>query len=99
MVLEALIPAAGRGARLDRPGTPKPLVDVGGQPLVVRTLRQLERAGVRRAVVVVGYAAAEVSRVLAHHPDLGLEVELVEHPGWSAGLASSVTSLRSVHGG
>ena len=46
MIDQAVIPAAGRGLRLDRPGTPKPLVDVGGQPMVVRLIRQLERAQV-----------------------------------------------------
>jgi len=42
---QALILAAGRGARLDRPGTPKPLVDIGGQPIIIRLLKQLEAAG------------------------------------------------------
>ena len=41
-----LIPAAGRGARLDRPGMPKPLVWVAGLPMIVRTLVQAEEAGV-----------------------------------------------------
>jgi len=95
-MLQALIPAAGRGARLDRPGTPKPLVDVGGQPLVVRTLAQLSAAGVRLAVVVVGWAAQEVERALTHHRDLaGLELVFVENPAWEDGLARSVLAARA----
>ena len=46
MIREAVIPAAGRGMRLDRPNMPKPLVDVGGQPMVVRLIRQLASIGV-----------------------------------------------------
>lgn len=94
MIRQALIPAAGRGARLDRPDTPKPLVDIGGRPLIVRLLRQLERAGVERAVVVTGYAAPQIARALTHHPDLGLAVELVENTDWAAGLAGSIRRAR-----
>ena len=94
MVRDALIPAAGRGARLDRPNTPKPLVEVGGEALVVRTLKQLGRAGVRRAVVVLGHAADRVRKVLDHRDDLGLTIEFVEHEGWRDGLASSLLAAR-----
>ncbi len=93
MVRDALIPAAGRGARLDRPDTPKPLVDVGGEPMLLRTLRQLRRAGVRRVVVVTGYAAPRIRRALLSD-DLGVEVELVDNPRWSDGLASSLLAAR-----
>lgn len=89
MVRDALIPAAGRGARLDRPDTPKPLVDIGGEPMLLRTLGQLRRAGIRRVVVVTGYAAGRVRRALLGE-DLGLEVEILDHPGWGEGLASSL---------
>jgi 3-dehydroquinate synthase len=89
-IRRALVPAAGRGARLDRPGTPKPLVDVGGEALVVRVLRQLEAVGVEEAVVVVGYEAATVVRALTLHPRLSLRVVLVEAPDWERGLAASL---------
>ena len=90
----ALIPAAGRGARLDRPGTPKPLVEVGGQAMVVRLLRQLSQAGVERAVVVVGYRGARVARALRDCQELGLEVEIVHNARWKEGLLGSILSAR-----
>jgi 3-dehydroquinate synthase len=89
-VATAVIPAAGRGARLDRPLTPKPLVDVGGEPLLVRLLGQLAAVGVTRAIVVVGHDAKRVMRGLAHHPRVELELEFVEEPRWEEGLATSV---------
>jgi len=89
-IREALIPAAGRGARLDRPNTPKPLVEVGGEPLVLRVLRQLEEAGIGRAVVVVGYEGDQIVRELTNHPKLDLELEFVDNDSWQKGLASSV---------
>ncbi len=89
-VATAVIPAAGRGARLDRPLTPKPLVDVGGEPLLVRLLGQLAAVGVTRAIVIVGHDAKRVMRGLAHHPRVELELEFVEEPRWEEGLATSV---------
>ncbi len=89
-ITRALIPAAGRGARLDRPGTPKPLVDVGGDPLIVRLLKQLAAAGITHATVVLGYAADPIQRVLTLHPELDVELTFVRHEGWDAGLASSL---------
>jgi NDP-sugar pyrophosphorylase family protein len=48
-----MILAAGRGTRLAALGlaVPKPLVDVGGEPLLARQLRYLKREGVRRVVI------------------------------------------------
>lgn len=90
MIRQILIPAAGRGARLDRPDTVKPLVDVGGVPLLERLLRQSQALGIERAVVVVGYEARTIMRAMTFHPALTLELVFVEHPGWSEGQASSL---------
>ncbi len=94
MIRHALIPAAGRGSRLDRPGTAKPLVDVGGVPLILRLLRQLEAAGVTAATIVVGYRRREVVRALTYPPELSMSLTFVEHPGWRDGLASSLLAAR-----
>src|SRR5262245_15803681 len=69
-IRRALVPAAGRGARLDRAGTPKPLVEIGGMPMIVRVLAQLADAGVDEAVVIVGHGAPAVRRALTDHPRL-----------------------------
>ena len=90
----ALIPAAGRGRRLDRPGTPKPIVDVGGKPMLFRLLCQLARQRVSRAVVVVGYEGDRVAAALARHPASGIEVEVVTNERWEAGLTSSILAAR-----
>ncbi len=53
-----LVLAAGFGSRLagaDRDTDLKPLTSVAGTPLIVRTLRSLERAGCDRVVIVLGF--------------------------------------------
>jgi len=53
--------AAGLGTRLKSDqGPPKPLVPLGGRALALRVLDRFAEAGVREAVVVVGYRADEV---------------------------------------
>ena len=58
-----MVLAAGFGSRLAgaaRETDLKPLTPVAGTPLIVRTLRSLERAGCSRAVIVIGYEGGEI---------------------------------------
>jgi NDP-sugar pyrophosphorylase family protein len=50
--MEAIVLAGGKGERLGEAaqGLPKPLVPVGGRPLVSYELERLRRAGVTRVV-------------------------------------------------
>ena len=89
MIREALIPAAGPGMRLDRPNTPKPLVEVDGQAMVVRLIRQLAAAGVEKIVVVVGFEGERITRTLAKY-DFDAEVVCVENSMWEQGIATSI---------
>lgn len=98
MVRTAIVPAAGRGERLDRPGTPKPIVEVGGVPLVVGVLQQLAEAGVERAVVVLGYGADLVTAKLRAESIPGLEVVCVENERWEQGLARSLLAAQEAVG-
>ena len=97
-IKRVLIPAAGRGTRLDRPGMPKPLVFVAGLPMIVRTLVQCEAAGVEEAVVVVGYDAPTIVKALTHHPRLTtLKVRFAEAPRWQdEGLVASLLAARAL---
>jgi MurNAc alpha-1-phosphate uridylyltransferase len=60
--MKAMLLAAGRGQRL-APLTDtlaKPLIEVGGQPLIVHQIRALARAGVREIVVNTAHLAEQI---------------------------------------
>ena len=99
MIRQALIPAGGRGLRLDRPGTPKPLVDVGGLPIIVRLIGQLEQVGVQRIVVVVGFEGEKIGRALKRNPSIKAEIHVVSNPDWDSGLAKSLLSAKGLFDG
>ncbi len=90
----AVVLAAGNGRRLhDMPGDPpsKPLTRVGGMPLIVRTLAQLKRAGVEKAVVVIGYRADELKAALRGDRRLeGLQIVFADNADWKKSNGVSV---------
>ena len=66
MIERALILAAGRGERM-RPltdTTPKPLLAVGGKPLIAHHLEKLARAGVREVVINTSHLAGRFPEAL-----------------------------------
>ena len=72
-----MILSAGRGVRL-RPLTdriPKPLLDVGGEPLIVRHLRRLQRAGFMRAVINISHLGAQIKNRLGDGEEFGVRIE------------------------
>ncbi len=77
MVDRGVILAAGRGTRLGplTDSVPKPLLDIGGTPLLVRILDGLVEAGVVESVVVAGYRADQVRSALAGRSGVEIVVQ------------------------
>ena len=74
--MKALIFAAGLGERM-RPltdTTPKPLLAVGGKPLIVWHLEKLAALGVRDVVVNTSWLAEQFPRTLGDGSDFGLRL-------------------------
>lgn len=92
MKLKAVILAAGRGERLS-PKTeevPKPLLPLGGKPLITHLLSRLAGAGVREFIIVIGYLGGMVRRGLSSVKDLGIDVRWVVNPNYLLGNAHSL---------
>ena len=77
MIRTAILLAAGEGSRLRGVAPSKPLCPVAGRPLIDHALDGLAAAGITRAIVVLGYRAAEVRAHLAHR-SWPLAVDTVE---------------------
>ena len=74
--MKALIFAAGRGERM-RPlslSTPKPLLEVGGKPLIVWHLERLARAGVAEVVINTSWLAEQFPDRLGDGQRFGLRI-------------------------
>lgn len=74
--------AAGGSTRM---GTPKQLLEIDGQPLVVRAVEAALASSAWPVVVVLGAETEKIRSALARYP-----VILTENPAWSEGMASSI---------
>lgn len=75
--MRAMILAAGRGKRM-RPLTnscPKPLLSVGGKPLIVHQLERLAEAGYSEIVINIAYRGNMIRDALGHDAGLGLHID------------------------
>jgi N-acetyl-alpha-D-muramate 1-phosphate uridylyltransferase len=78
--MKAMLLAAGRGERM-RPITdslPKPLVRVGGRPLIAWHLTRLARAGVREVVINLSWLGAQLRDALGDGRDYGVAISWSE---------------------
>lgn len=80
--IAAIILAAGGSSRF---GSPKQLLDWGGQPLLRHVVLQALAAPCQQVIVVLGAAAERIAPVLA-----GLPVTVVENPAWDQGQSASL---------
>jgi len=80
--MRAMILAAGRGERL-RPLTdslPKPLIEVGGKPLIVHHLERLAAAGVVDVVINLGWLGEQIPTALGDGSRWGLSIRYSQEP-------------------
>lgn len=78
--MKAMLLAAGRGERL-RPITdslPKPLVPVGGRPLIAWHLTALARAGIREVVINLSWLAERLRAALGDGSEWGVSIKWSE---------------------
>ncbi|UBO74928.1 N-acetylmuramate alpha-1-phosphate uridylyltransferase MurU [Aeromonas rivuli] len=86
--MKAMILAAGRGERM-RPLTdtvPKPLLRVGGKPLIVHHLEKLKAAGISEVVINHAWLGDKLVAALGDGSDVGVQI------AWSAEAAALETA-------
>jgi len=74
--VKAVVLAAGKGTRMKEitNSIPKPMVEVGGRPMLWQVLTALGRAGVTDAAVIVGYRADVIRDYFGDGHDVGIHV-------------------------
>lgn len=94
-ITKALILAAGNGTRLQRESShlPKPLVSVGGVPLLQRVVLNVHQAGINHFVVVVGHLGQMVQDYFAQHAIAGVTFEWVVNDEYEK--ANGVSALKA----
>ena len=74
--MKALVLAAGKGERL-RPLTetvPKPLLEVGGRPIIHYPLQMLKRAGITQIAINVYHLAGQIEMAVGDGRSLGVQI-------------------------
>lgn len=81
-MISSILLAAGLSSRM---GRPKALLDWGGTPLIRHQVHQLKEAGVDEVIVVLGFRADEIHRVIRDLP-----VRVMFNPRHQFGRAGSL---------
>ncbi len=98
--MKALVLAAGRGERI-RPLTdtvPKPMLEVGGRPLIRYVLSMLKRGGIAQAVINVHHLAGRIQNGLKEGAQLGMELVYSPEPVL-LGTGGALNALEDYFGG
>lgn len=80
--MQAIILAAGMGKRLGRytQENTKCMVEVNGERLIDRVIKQLARLSLTRIVIVVGYKADNLMRYIGSRYDSKIKIEYINNP-------------------
>ena len=92
--MEAVILAGGRGTRMGAmcADTPKPLLPLAGEPVIMRQIRALSAEGIRKITVVAGYLADRLISALGDGSAFGVSLRYYreETPLGTAGALGSL---------
>lgn len=89
--IQAIILAGGKGVRLAplTDNCPKPLVAVGGVPMIQHVLRHLSRAGIRTVAIATAHLGQMIEESLGDGSHLGMQISYLREPepmgtgGWT----------------
>lgn len=77
MVLKTVIMAGGRGTRISNlfPNIPKPLIPIGGIPVLEMEIISLRKQGFKEIILTVGYMADQIEAYFGDGSRWGVEIE------------------------
>jgi CDP-L-myo-inositol myo-inositolphosphotransferase len=80
----AVILAAGSGSRFaaSSNGRPKPLLEVSGVPLIVRTIQTAKKAGIHHFTIITGYQAESIESFITQGFFPETEIHCVRNEDW-----------------
>ena len=93
--IPALVLAAGEGSRLREYTKSKPLLRVGGMPLLGRVLRSLKEAGVQNVWIAIGYRADKIRQQIGDNY-AGLRIQYIIVEQWQKGNLYSLLAAEGV---
>ena len=94
--MQAVILAGGKGKRLGRlaQGLPKPMVQVGGKPVLEHQIKLLAQAGIKDIWIVTGYKAEKISEYFGDGRKWGVKLHYSKEiePLGTAGAVKSIAA-------
>jgi NDP-sugar pyrophosphorylase family protein len=80
--MKALILAAGKGTRLKQltANTPKPMLELGGEPLLAHHIRRLQAVGVTEIAINLHHAPAAITGYFGDGSRCGVQIEYSYEP-------------------
>lgn len=93
----AVIMAGGKGKRLGKltRDLPKPLLPVGGRPLIAIIVEQLKRHGIENIVITVNYHSDKIKNYFAHNPVDKTNISYIDETKY-LGTAGSLSLLKNI---
>ncbi len=92
--LLGVILAAGKGTRMlpFSESYPKPILPIGGKPLLVHQIEAMRELGIRDVIIVIGHLGYEIVRLLGDGSGLGVRLRYVEQEE-TLGIAHALSKI------
>ncbi|MCX7765953.1 MAG: nucleotidyltransferase family protein [Candidatus Sumerlaeia bacterium] len=93
--MKAVVLAAGKGAHLGEltKDRPKPMIEIGGKPILEYVLQGLKSAGINEVIIVIGYKGELIKKYFGNETPYGLRLQY-QYQAVQDGTGSALNSAR-----